>query len=78
MEKCRYAKNANAVSLSDAVNKGLTLCSVCNPGSGSETESVTGTEKNSLTGDEQITKPSSEQKQTKGSLYCNDKGREEV
>jgi len=50
-EKCRYAKNSNAVSLSDAVNRGLTPCSVCNPGS--ETESVTETEKNSFTGDEQ-------------------------
>ena len=60
-EKCRYAKNANAVSLSEAVSRGLSPCSVCNP----ETESSTGTEKNSFTGDEQITKPSSEKKQTK-------------
>ena len=64
-EKCRYAKNANAVTISEAVSKGLTPCSVCNPGSETETESVTGTEKNSFTGDEQITKPSSEKKQTK-------------
>jgi hypothetical protein len=64
-EKCRYAKNANAVTISEAINRGLTPCSVCNPGSESETESATGTEKNSFTGDEQITKPSSEKNQTK-------------
>ncbi len=62
-EKCRYAKNSNPVSLSEAVSRGLSPCSVCNPET--ETESLTGTEKNSLTGDEQITKPSSEKKQTK-------------
>ena len=64
-EKCRYAKNANAVTISEAVNRGLTPCSVCNSESGSETESVTGTEKNSFTEDEQITKPSPEKNQTK-------------
>ncbi|MBK7254618.1 MAG: hypothetical protein IPI04_12075 [Ignavibacteria bacterium] len=64
-EKCRYAKNANPVSLSEAVSRGLTPCSICNPGSETESESVTGTEKNSFTGDELITKPYTEKKQTK-------------
>ena len=69
-EKCRYAKNASAVSLSEAESRGLTPCKVCKPYTGSEIESETetGTEKNSFTGDEQISRPSSEKKQTK--LQC--------
>ena len=62
-ENFRYAKTANAVSLSEAVSRGLKPCSVCKPESESESESAI--EKNSLTGDEQITKPSPEKKQSK-------------
>ena len=28
---CRYAENAEAITLSDAIDKGYTPCSVCNP-----------------------------------------------
>ena len=28
---CRYAENAEAITLSDAIDKGSTPCSVCNP-----------------------------------------------